>query len=117
MDNLLTFDNSHKVQVDSYGVRILNSNTMGFSKNKLTTRGIAMVLLTTVTLLSSCSLNPKRYFSKQVNLGGVLTHEPSSYTPVETGTFRVSSDELVNRRHHKGGKTSLLWGLFTYTDY
>ncbi|MDA0342978.1 MAG: hypothetical protein O2908_02775 [Verrucomicrobia bacterium] len=90
---------------------------MGFSNNKLTTRVTVLVLLSAATLLGSCSLNPKRYFTKQINLGGVLTHEPSSYTPVETGTFRVSSDELVNRRHHKGGKTSLLWGLFTYTDY
>ena len=74
-------------------------------------------IVTTFLMASGCSLNPKKYFTKKVNLAGVLTHEPSSYTPVETGTFRVSSDELVNRGYHKGGKTTLLWGLFTYTDY
>lgn len=54
---------------------------------------------------------------KKVNLAGIYAYESSSYTPVETGTFRVSSDELVNRRDHGGGKTSLFWGLLTYTDY
>ncbi len=78
---------------------------------------LLFVFLSAIISFSGCSLNPKKYFSKEVNLGGVITHEPSSYTPVETGTFRVSSDELVNRRLHKGGKTTLLWGLFTYTDY
>ena len=67
--------------------------------------------------MTSCGFSPKKYFSKEVNLGGVITHEPSSFSPIETGTFRVSSDDLVNRRLHKGGKTTLLWGLFTYTDY
>jgi hypothetical protein len=90
---------------------------MGITNNKPFRAGLLTALFLASTFLSSCSLNPKRYFSKQVNLGGVLTHEPSSYTPIETGTFRVTSDELVNRRHHKGGKTTFLWGLFTYTDY
>ena len=43
--------------------------------------------------------------------------KPLPLLPWETGTFSLSSDELVHRRHHKGGKTSLLWGLITYTDY
>jgi hypothetical protein len=75
-----------------------------------------LLILVSLTF-SSCAFNPKKYFSKTVNLGGVITHEPSSFTPVETGTFRVTSDDLVNRRDHQGGKTTLLWGLFTYTDY
>ena len=77
------------------------------------------LLLFTVSIFSTCgcSLNPKRYLSKKINFAGIVKHEPSSFAPVETGTFHVSSDQLVNRRHHKGGKTSLLWGLFTYTDY
>ena len=78
---------------------------------------LLFVFLSSYIFFSGCSLNPKKYFTKEVNLGGVITHEPSSYTPVETGTFRVSSDELVNRRLHNGAKTTLLWGLFTYTDY
>ena len=81
-------------------------------------RLLPLCLLALVSLASSsCGLNPKKYFSKKVNLAGVVTHEPASYTPIETGTFRLSSDELVNRRDHKGGKTTLFWGLFTYTDY
>ncbi|MDA7823841.1 hypothetical protein N9A58_09665 [Opitutales bacterium] len=81
-------------------------------------RLLPLCLLALVSLASSsCGLNPKKYFSKKVNLAGVVTHEPSSFAPIETGTFRVSSDELVDRRLHQGGKTTLLWGLFTYTDY
>jgi hypothetical protein len=90
---------------------------MGFFGNKLRLTALIIALLGACFMSSSCGFNPKKYFTKKVNLGGVLTHEPSSYTPVETGTFRVSSDELVNRRDHQGGKTTLLWGLFTYTDY
>ena len=87
------------------------------SFTKLFRTSIFFAFLAICIVSTSCSLNPKRYFSKKVNLAGVLTHEPSSYTPVETGTFRVSSDDLVNRGYHKGGKTTFLWGLFTYTDY
>ena len=90
---------------------------MGLSFKKHRLLYSKLLPLGALVMLSSCSLNPKRYFSKQVNLAGVVTHEPSSFTPVETGTFRLSSDEMVHRRHHKGGKTSLLWGLITYTDY
>ncbi|HAF59448.1 MAG TPA: hypothetical protein DCL00_07655 [Opitutae bacterium] len=75
---------------------------------------IGFLLIGMCYATSGCSLNP---FSRKINLAGVYTHEPSSYTPVETGTFRVNSDELVNRRDHGGGKTTLFWGLFTYTDY
>jgi len=66
---------------------------------------------------TSCGFNPKKYFSKKINLAGAVTHEPSAFTPLETGTFRLSSDEVVHRRDHRGGKTSFLWGLITYTDY
>ncbi len=97
--------------------RILNELPMGTSKNKLLRTAVRSLLIILCIAISSCSLNPKKYFTKGVNLGGVITHEPTSYTPVETGTFRVSSDELINRRDHKGGKTTLLWGLFTFTDY
>ena len=79
---------------------------------------LSLCLLALASLLSSsCGINPKKYFSKTINLGGVITHQPSAYNPVETGTFRVTSDDLVHRRDHQGGKTTLLWGLFTYTDY
>ena len=64
-----------------------------------------------------CAWSPSKYFSKKVNLGGAITHEPTSYTPVETGTFRFSSEDIANQRDFRGGKTTLLWGLFTYTDY
>jgi hypothetical protein len=91
---------------------------MGKSNQKLLhTTQIAFMTMLCVFTTTSCGLNPKKYFSKKVNIGGLITHEPSSYSPVETGTFRISSDELVNRRDHKGSKTTLLWGLFTYTDY
>ena len=90
---------------------------MGKSNQKLLHTTYIAFLTVLCVFTTSCGLNPKKYFSKKVNLAGVITHEPSSYAPVETGTFRVSSDELINRRDHKGNKTTLLWGLFTYTDY
>ena len=58
---------------------------------------IGFLLIGMCYATSGCSLNP---FSKKINVAGVYTHEPSSYTPVETGTFRVNSDEPVNRRDH-----------------
>tara|TARA_B100002019_G_scaffold160803_1_gene138679 strand:+ start:1089 stop:1361 length:273 start_codon:yes stop_codon:yes gene_type:complete len=87
------------------------------SFTKLTRIPIFIALIATCFASTSCSLHPKKYFGEKINLAGVFTHEPSSYTPVETGTFRVTSDDLVNRDNHKGGKTTFLWGLFTYTDY
>lgn len=70
-------------------------------------------ILLACNVSTGCVFNPKN----KVNLGGVMTYEPSSYTPVETGTIQLRSDEVFNRRDHKGGKTTFLWGLFTYTDY
>ena len=58
--------------------------------------------------------NPK-IFSKDFNLA--LTHSRSSFEPVETGTLRLRSNEIWNRRDFSGDKTTALWGLITYTDY
>jgi len=66
---------------------------------------------------AGCSFTPKKYFSKKFNLAGAITYEPSSYEPVETGTIHVSSEEVLHRRDFRGSKTTLMWGLFTLTDY
>ena len=67
--------------------------------------------------ISGCASNENNSSSKKFNFGGLITHESNSYSPIETGTLRLTSDDLLNRRDHQGGKTTLLWGLFTYTDY
>jgi hypothetical protein len=61
--------------------------------------------------------NPKKYFSKDFNAAGALSHSRSSFEPVETGTIHLRSNEIWNRRDFSGDKTSALWGLITYTDY
>lgn len=61
--------------------------------------------------------NPKKYFSKDFNAAGAITHSRNSFEPVETGTIRLRSNEIWNRRDFSGDKTTLLWGLVTYTDY
>ena len=61
--------------------------------------------------------NPKKYFSKDFNAAGALTHSRESFSPIETGTIRLRSNEIWNRRDFSGDKTTALWGLITYTDY
>ena len=79
-----------------------------------------LCLLTICIFMSSgCRFlpNPKKYFSKDFNAAGALTHSRSSFAPVETGTIRLRSGEIWNRRDFSGDKTTALWGLITYTDY
>ena len=78
--------------------------------------GIAMILL---ALGSSGCMFPKakKYFSKNINVAGAVTHSPNSFAPIEKSTIRLQSDELWYRRDFSGNKTTLLWGLFTFTDY
>lgn len=64
-----------------------------------------------------CSLNPAKLFDKKTNFAGIVTHESSSFTPTETGTLELKSEELLDRRNVGGSKTTFLWGLFTFTDY
>ncbi len=78
--------------------------------------GIAMILL---ALGSSGCMFPKakKYFSKNINVAGAFTHSPNSFAPIEKSTIRLQSDELWYRRDFSGNKTTLMWGLFTFTDY
>jgi len=78
--------------------------------------GFAMILL---ALGSSGCMFPKakKYFSKNINVAGAFTHSPSSFAPIEKSTIRLQSDELWYRRDFSGNKTTLMWGLFTFTDY
>ena len=80
---------------------------------------IQVVLLPLIVCLlcSGCSFTPKKYFSKKFNLAGAITHEPGSFEPIETGSLHVSSEEVMHRRDFRGSKTTLMWGLFTFTDY
>ena len=77
------------------------------------------LLVAFIFMSSGCKFipNPKRYFSKDFNAAGALTHSRNSFEPVETGTIRLKSSEIWNRRDFSGDKTTALWGLITYTDY
>jgi hypothetical protein len=68
---------------------------------------------------SGCKIFPgtQKYFSKNINVAGTVTHTPNSFAPIETGTIRLQSEELWYRRDFSGNKTTFLWGLFTFTDY
>ncbi|MBT3637866.1 MAG: hypothetical protein HN531_13070 [Opitutae bacterium] len=68
---------------------------------------------------SGCKIFPgtQKYFSKNINVAGTVTHSPNSFAPIETGTIRLHSEELWYRRDFSGNKTTFLWGLFTFTDY
>lgn len=57
------------------------------------------------------------YVPRETNILGIVKHQPQSYASVGTNTFHVSSDELVSRKNFSGDKTTLLWGLITFTDY
>ena len=48
---------------------------------------------------------------------GLVTHEKEAYSPVEVGSIRLSSEEIIDRQNFSGTKTTFLWGLFSYTDY
>ena len=78
--------------------------------------GIALILL---AMGSSGCMFPKakKYFSKNINVAGAFTHSPNSFAPIEKSTIRLQSDELWYRRDFSGNKTTLMWGLFTFTDY
>ena len=76
-------------------------------------------LFVLIQISSGCKYlpNPKKYFSKDFNAAGALTHSRGSFAPIETGTIRLRSNEIWNRRDFSGDKTTALWGLITYTDY
>jgi hypothetical protein len=90
---------------------------MSHPKHKFGILKLIFLVLFLCFLGVGCSFTPKKYFSKKFNLAGAITHEPSSYEPVETGTLHVSSEEVLHRRDFRGSKTTLMWGLFTLTDY
>ena len=68
---------------------------------------------------SGCTLFPgvKKYISSDINVAGVITHSPNSFSPVEAGTIQLKSEELWYRKDFSGNKTTFLWGLFSFTDY
>ena len=78
-----------------------------------------VILCVLIQISSGCKYlpNPKKYFSKDFNVAGALTHSRESFAPIETGTIRLRSSEIWNRRDFSGDRTTALWGLITYTDY
>ena len=81
---------------------------------------LILFMLSCACLLGSgCKIFPgtQKYFSKNINVAGAITHSPNSFAPIETGTIRLQSEELWYRRDFSGNKTTFLWGLFTFTDY
>jgi hypothetical protein len=86
-------------------------------KSKLTL--LIIPLLVFSFIFSGCSVirHPKKYFNSDFNLGGAITHKNGDFTPVETGSIRLESSEIMNRQHFSGSKTTFFWGLFSFTDY
>ncbi len=88
--------------------------------NNRTKRRLGILLFAGALLASApgCMFpKAKKFFSKNVNLAGAMTHSPNSFGPTQAGTIRLRSEELWYRRNFSGDKTTFLWGLFTYTDY
>jgi len=84
------------------------------------TNGLIFAIIVIVTAFSNSGCmfpKAKKYFSKNINVAGAVTHLPNSWAPVEQSTLRLRSDELWYRRDFSGNKTTLMWGLFTFTDY
>ena len=92
---------------------------MKISSKYLTKFFSSIILISLIQISSGCKYlpNPKKYFSKDFNAAGALTHSRKSFAPIETGTIRLRSNEIWNRRDFSGDRTTALWGLITYTDY
>jgi len=76
-------------------------------------------LLVTAFVFSGCAgdTNSTAYGPKQSNFLGIVKSEKANYTPANTNTFAIKTDELVSRQNYSGDKTTLLWGLVTLQDY
>ena len=84
-----------------------------FSKLQLLT---SFLILAFMLYGSGCFVK-KFGSSEKFNVMGLVTHEKGAYSPVEVGSMRVSSEEIIDRQNFSGTKTTFLWGLFSYTDY
>ena len=80
---------------------------------------ILFFIVTSISLLSGCKLFPgfQKYISSDINIAGAFTHSPNSFAPTDAGTIRLKSEDVWYRKDFSGNKTTLLWGLFTFTDY
>ena len=77
---------------------------------------VFFVLLATL-FLNGC-LFKKFGTSEKYNVMGVVTHEKSAFSPVEVGSIKLSSEEVVSRqKFFFRFKTTFLWGLLSFTDY
>ena len=92
---------------------------MFLRSKKIKVASFLVPLLLISFAFSGCSIirHPKKYFNTDFNLGGAITHQNGAFTPVETGSIRLESAEVMNRQHFSGAKTTFLWGLFSFTDY
>jgi hypothetical protein len=78
---------------------------------------LTSLLIIAFTLLGSSCFFKKFGSSEKFNVMGLVTHEKEAYSPVEVGSIRLSSEEIIDRQNFSGTKTTFLWGLFSYTDY
>lgn len=78
-----------------------------------------IALFCVILFFSGCNIikHPKKYFTQDFNFAGAIKHENKAFSPPETGTIRLESSEITNRKDFSGAKTTLLWGLITFTDY
>ena len=67
--------------------------------------------------LTGCSTPQGQYSNRKVNvLGGLMTTEAGAYDRSGPLTIGTKSSEVDPAANLDGGKTTFLWGLFTFTD-
>lgn len=87
---------------------------------KITSKILFVVAMAGLAVFASgCNTTSSNsvYVPREMNILGIVKHQPQSYATVGSNTFHVSSDELFARKNFSGNKTTFLWGLVTFTDY
>lgn len=80
-----------------------------------------------LTLYSGCTSSRSGYDNpyaevyeradKRAHFLGIYEKVDDSYAPPARTTLAMSSGDLFDRKNVSGKKTSVLWDLFTFTDY
>lgn len=79
---------------------------------------LSLVSLTIAALaFTGCDGGTAQMGPEEANGLGIVKVEKANYGSVGNATIDVSTDELYSRKNVSGDKVTLLWGLFTITDY
>ncbi len=78
---------------------------------------LSVVAASTAVMVGCGNRSNYAYKDDGFNFAGIIKYEPASYSATGPNTFKLRTDELVNRQNFSGDRTTLLWGLVTLTDY